>query len=162
MTIPEILKELEPYTGRFPMQAMRAALAQREAITPELLRVVEAVAQDPVAFAEREDYMLHLFRQSPYTTPSVAQCEEIVGGQVLNALIEQGRLVRLNEEVVFMTETYEQMRDRIVAFLRENERITVAQVRDLFGASRKYALALANYLDEKRITRRVGDDRVLR
>jgi hypothetical protein len=32
MTIPEILKELEPYTGRFPMKAMRAAIEQREAI----------------------------------------------------------------------------------------------------------------------------------
>ncbi len=61
MTVPEILKELEPYTGRFPMQAIRAAIAHREAITPELLRVVEAVAQDPVAFAAREGYMLHLF-----------------------------------------------------------------------------------------------------
>lgn len=38
MTIPEILKALEPYTGRFPMEAIRAAIAQREAITPELLR----------------------------------------------------------------------------------------------------------------------------
>ena len=61
MTIPEILKELEPYTGRFPMKAMQAAIEQREAITPELVRVLEAVAQDPVKHAEREDYMLHLF-----------------------------------------------------------------------------------------------------
>ena len=61
MTIPEILKELEPYTGRFPRKAMQAAIEQREAITPELLRVVEAVADDPVKHAEREDYMLHLF-----------------------------------------------------------------------------------------------------
>jgi len=61
MTIPEILKELEPYTGRFPMDAMRAAVEQREAITPELLRVLETVATDPVKHAERGDYMLHLF-----------------------------------------------------------------------------------------------------
>jgi len=45
MTIPEILKELEPHTGRFPKKAMQAAIEQREAITPELLRVVEAVAE---------------------------------------------------------------------------------------------------------------------
>jgi selenocysteine-specific elongation factor len=38
----------------------------------------------------------------------------------------------------------------------------VAQVRDLFSTSRKYALALLGYMDEKRITRRVGDERVLR
>jgi hypothetical protein len=61
MTIPEILKELELYTGHFPMKAMTAAIEQREAITPELLRVLEAVAEDPLAFAKRQDYMLHLF-----------------------------------------------------------------------------------------------------
>jgi hypothetical protein len=61
MTIPEILKELEHYTGRFPMDAMRAAIEQREAITPELLRVLESVAEDPVKHAERKDYMLPLF-----------------------------------------------------------------------------------------------------
>ncbi|HEY6184982.1 MAG TPA: DUF1186 domain-containing protein, partial [Terriglobales bacterium] len=61
MTIPEILKELEPYTGRFPMKAMRAAIELREAITPELLRVVEAVAEDPSGFARQENYMLHCF-----------------------------------------------------------------------------------------------------
>jgi selenocysteine-specific elongation factor len=50
----------------------------------------------------------------------------------------------------------------VVAFLQQNGRITVAQVRDLFDTSRKYALALVGYLDDQRITRRVGDERVLR
>jgi hypothetical protein len=59
MTLPEILSQLEPYTGRFPMKAMRAAVEQREAITPELLKVLETC--DAVAFAKREDYILHVF-----------------------------------------------------------------------------------------------------
>ena len=62
MTIPEILKTLEPYTGRFPMEAMRAAIAQREAITPELLRVLQTVAENPEQYAaRREGSMLHTF-----------------------------------------------------------------------------------------------------
>jgi len=61
MTIPEILKELEPYTGRFPMKAMRAAIEQRKAITPELLRVVEVIAANPTEVAKRKDYMLPVF-----------------------------------------------------------------------------------------------------
>ena len=40
--------------------------------------------------------------------------------------------------------------------------ITIAGVRDLFGASRKYGVALMEYLDQQRVTRRVGDGRVLR
>lgn len=61
MTIPEIIKELEPYTGRFPMQAMRAAVEQREAITPELLRLLQSVADNPAEWAKHSDYMLHVF-----------------------------------------------------------------------------------------------------
>ncbi len=55
MTIPEILKALEPYTGKFPMKAMRAAIQQREAITPDLMRVLESVAEAPVEWAQRKD-----------------------------------------------------------------------------------------------------------
>lgn len=61
MTVPETLNSLNLYTGRFPMQAMREAIAQREAITPELLRVLEAVAENPEQYAQREHQMLHLF-----------------------------------------------------------------------------------------------------
>ncbi|MGD8465294.1 MAG: selenocysteine-specific translation elongation factor [Anaerolineae bacterium] len=108
------------------------------------------------------DYLLYTFRQGPYTTPSVSQCEEQVGGEVLAALIERGQLIKLNEDVILLAETYEAMRDRVVATIREQGSVTVAQVRDLFDTSRKYALALLGYLDEQRITRRVGDERVLR
>ncbi len=124
------------------------------------------LASHEVKFSPKQqqavDYLLYTFRQEPYTTPSVAQSEEQVGDEVLNALIEQGRLVKLNEDVLFLAETYEEMRQRIVAYLQENPSLTVAQVRDMFDTSRKYALALVNYLDEQRVTRRVGDERVLR
>jgi len=61
MTIPEILKELELYTGKFPMKAIQTAIEQREALTPELLRVLESVAADPANWAERTDNMLPVF-----------------------------------------------------------------------------------------------------
>jgi selenocysteine-specific elongation factor len=108
------------------------------------------------------DYLLYAFQQEPYATPSVSQCEKQVGTEVLNALLEQGKLVKLSEDVLLLATTYEEMRDRIVGYLKANESITVAQVRDMFGTSRKYALALVGYLDERRVTRRVGDERVLR
>jgi selenocysteine-specific elongation factor len=108
------------------------------------------------------DSLLRTFARSPYSTPSVSQCEEQVGSEVFAALVEQGTLVKLSDDVVLMASTYDEMRDRLVAYLQENQSITVAQVRDLFGTSRKYALAFVGYLDEKRLTRRVGDERVLR
>jgi selenocysteine-specific elongation factor len=54
------------------------------------------------------------------------------------------------------------MVERVVGHIRERGKITVGEVRDMFRTSRKYALALLEYLDQQHITRRVGDERVLR
>ena len=51
---------------------------------------------------------------------------------------------------------------RVIRHIEDKGAITVAQVRDMFAASRKYALALMEHLDERRVTRRVGDERLLR
>jgi selenocysteine-specific elongation factor len=140
-------------------------MASKEGWLAETAGTVRLASHEAVFTPKQQqavDYLLFTFRQSPYTTPSVTQCLEMVGDDVLGALIEQGTLVRLGEDVIFLAETYEEMRDRVVAYLETHERITVAQVRDMLDTSRKYALALVGYLDEQRITRRVGDERVLR
>jgi selenocysteine-specific elongation factor len=106
--------------------------------------------------------LLAAFRKSPYTPPSVADSEAVVGMEVLNALIQQGRLIQVSEDVLFLRETYEEMVKQVIEHIKEKGTITVAQVRDMFAASRKYALALMEHLDERKVTKRVGDERVLR
>ncbi len=115
-----------------------------------------------VAQQEQVDELLALFRRQPYTTPSVADCEAKLGSDLLAALVEQGYLVKVSEDVLFLTETYEEMVRRVTDHIRREGSITIAQVRDLFGASRKYALAFMEHLDERHVTRRVEDARVLR
>jgi len=110
----------------------------------------------------RVEALLREFAAAPYTPPSVATSEEKVGADVLAALLEQRKLVKVSSEVLFSAATYEEMVARIVAQLQEKGKITVAEVRDLFNTSRKYALALLEHLDERQVTRRVGDERVLR
>lgn len=106
--------------------------------------------------------LLAAFDREPYTPPSYTECEQAVGSDVLTALFENKTLVRLSDAVVFRTEDYERMVEAIVQRIRTEGKITLAQVRDMFGTSRKYAQALLEYLDEQRVTRRVGDERVLR
>jgi selenocysteine-specific elongation factor len=108
------------------------------------------------------DALLARFRSAGYTAPSVAECTAAVGEDVLSALVEGGTLVRLSDDVVYLAETFEAMKERVVEQIRATGSVTIAQVRDLFGASRKYALALMETLDEQRVTRRRGDTRVLR
>lgn len=107
------------------------------------------------------DAVLTAFRRSPYAPPSTAEVEAQVGTAVLHALLEQGYLTQVSEDVLFLTETYQEMVERIIAHLEREGSITVAQARDMLQTSRKYALALLEHLDEARVTRRVGDERVL-
>ncbi|MBC8264451.1 MAG: selenocysteine-specific translation elongation factor [Anaerolineales bacterium] len=106
--------------------------------------------------------LLAAFKKNPYTTPSVTDSEVMVGAEVLSALIQQGKLVQISEDVLFLKETYEEMVKQVIEHIKDKGSITVAQVRDMFAASRKYALSLMEHLDERRVTRRVGDERVLR
>jgi len=81
--------------------------------------------------------------------------------ELIDALIVRGDLVAVSNDLVYDRETYETITQAIVAAIREHGQISVAQVRDILGTSRRYALALMSHLDERRVTRRVGDERVL-
>ena len=70
--------------------------------------------------------------------------------------------MRVSDGVVFSADAYQEMVDAVRAHLLQQGAITVAQVRDMFNASRKYALGLMEHLDDIKLTRRVGDERVLR
>jgi len=50
---------------------------------------------------------------------------------------------------------------KITAKIKASGKVGLGEVRDMFGTSRKYAQALLEYMDRGKITRRVGDDRVL-
>lgn len=108
------------------------------------------------------DRMVAQMAAQPYTTPSVSEIESALTSDVFSALLEQRVLTKVNHEVCFLTSTYEEMIERVVAYTRANGKVTLAEVRDLFKASRKYAQGLLEHLDERKITRRVGDERVLR
>jgi selenocysteine-specific elongation factor len=108
------------------------------------------------------DKLLADFRRAPYNTPLPKDVAAAVGDEVMLALIEGGQLTRLSSEVILLTETYQEFVAWLKDYLPQHQTINVAQVRDVFNTSRKYALALLEYTDEQRLTKRVGDERVLR
>jgi selenocysteine-specific elongation factor len=111
---------------------------------------------------EATDRLLREFRRAPYTTPSYKEAVTALGEDVVLALVEAGRLVRLGPDVLLLPETYAELVAWVKRAIAERGSVNVAQVRDAFDTSRKYALALLEYLDDQHITKRVGDERVLR
>jgi len=80
---------------------------------------------------------------------------------VYNTLIEMGELVKLGEDIAVSKDAYDEAVGLIRKQIKENGPIQLGQFRDLLGTSRKYAMALLDYFDQNRITRRVGDNRIL-
>jgi selenocysteine-specific elongation factor len=102
------------------------------------------------------------FEQNPFSPPSVKECQAEVGEDVLNALVELNELVAVSADVIFRKQDYEAMIAKTRETLQQNGQITLAEVRDLFDTSRKYAQALLEHLDANGITMRDGDFRKLR
>ena len=128
------------------------------------IRLPGFVSTFNAAQQQRVDQLLRLFREHPYNPPGRAEAETIVGAEVLASLIEQGRLVKLggsSDAVLFLRESYEEAIAKLVAYLRQHSKMTAAEARDVLGTSRKYILPLLEHMDERHITRRIGDERLL-
>jgi selenocysteine-specific elongation factor len=103
------------------------------------------------------DAFLKALTQNPYSPPG----ELIPEPDLLNLLIEKRQVVKVSDSVVFAASAYEDMVARVKAHIKARGKVSLAEVRDMFRTSRKYAQALLEHLDGEKITRRVGDERVL-
>ncbi|MBM3293008.1 MAG: selenocysteine-specific translation elongation factor [Candidatus Aminicenantes bacterium] len=82
--------------------------------------------------------------------------------KIMGALVEQGRLVRLDPKVTLHRDAYEKARSAVLEYLRLRKSITIAETKDILKVSRKYAFAVLEYLDKGQVTRRAGDAHVLK
>ncbi len=78
---------------------------------------------------------------------------------LLEMLLREKHLVRVNEDLVFHRSAIDELRRMLAA--RRTQRFSVPEFKDWTGVSRKYAIPLLEYLDRERITRREGHERVV-
>ncbi len=81
--------------------------------------------------------------------------------KIVTLLLRDKVLVKLSDELVFHSAALAELRKRVVEHKATAAKIDVARFKDLAGVSRKYAIPLLEYLDRERVTRRVGDERVI-
>ena len=106
--------------------------------------------------------LMRKFVQNPFAPPTIKECKAEVGEEILNALIGLNQLVAVSSEVVFRKQDYDLMVKKINEILEAKGQISLAEARDLFDTSRKYAQALLEHLDAIGITLRADDYRKLR
>ncbi len=107
---------------------------------------------------ETADRFLAALRNGGTQPPASSTIEP----ELLSYMEARREIVRVAEGLYFDPVAHKALTARITAMLAERGEITLAEVRDLLRTSRKYAQAILEDLDRRRITRRVGDVRVLR
>ena len=105
------------------------------------------------------------FEQAGLAVPAVGEVLARAGVEaarartLLEILIREKRLVRINQELVFHRAALEKLRSLLAE--RRAARFSVPEFKEWTGVSRKYAIPLLEYLDRARITRREGNQRVI-
>ncbi|OGN91521.1 MAG: selenocysteine-specific translation elongation factor [Chloroflexi bacterium RBG_13_48_10] len=108
------------------------------------------------------DGLLARFIASPFSPPTSKECLAEVGEDIYTALLDLGLIIYIPPDVVFRKQDYELMLSEVISLLKSRGTITAAEVRDHFNTSRRYVLALLEYLDTQGITVREGDIRRLK
>ena len=169
--------ERYPLRPGMPREELRGRLAMADRVFDALLKQLESeglvnsgagwvadIDFAPELTGDQEQMvneLLERFRGSPYGPPTVKEARSAVGDELYEHLRQSDELVQVAEDVVFSRDAYGDMVEQIQQLIRDRGAVTVAEVRDYFDTSRKYAMALLEYLDRQSVTLRDGDERRL-
>ena len=175
-----------PLSPGITREDLRSSIGRR--VKPEVFReaLTELIAQNKLEVkgevAKRPGTAINLqpdeqaakdkiesaFRASGLAVPSV---KEVLAGlsveakraeKLLHILLRDKSLIKVSHELIFHKAALTHLKVRLLAYKTSSgERISVSAFKDLTGITRKYAIPLLEYLDRERVTRRMGDERVI-
>ena len=144
-------------------------LIRQKQVVGDLRRIARADHKPKLSgnLRKLKDKIIAAYQEGQFQPPDPANFAGQAGGNAasLNDLLElcvaEGYLVAVGPDFYLHSDTEAEMRRRITARLQTGPGLTVAEIRDLLGTTRKYAVPLCEYLDRVGLTRREGDLRVL-
>jgi selenocysteine-specific elongation factor len=144
-------------------------LMQRKQIVGDLRRIARADFKPKLSANLRKlkDKLVAAYKDARFQPPEPASFAGHAGGNAanLNDLFEvcvaEGYLVRVADDIYLHADVEAEMRRLIADRLAAGSGMTVAEIRDLLGTTRKYAVPLCEYLDRVGVTQRQGDLRLL-
>ncbi len=117
--------------------------------------------------AESKKIIEHAFASAGLKVPALKdvlaslKVDKVRAQKIVTLLLRDKVLVKISEDLVFHSAALLDLRRRVSSEKTKSSRIDVARFKDLTGVSRKYAIPLLEYLDRERVTRRVGEERVI-
>jgi selenocysteine-specific elongation factor len=116
----------------------------------------------PPEMRDAAEKLLHLISDTPSDPPSRKQiAPDASSRRALSFLIDQGEVVEVSEDLVLARDAFERMKEGVAAFISKNGSATVSELRQALQTSRRTLVPLLERLDRERVTKRVGDQRML-
>ncbi len=113
-----------------------------------------------------KDKLVAAYQEARFQPPEPSSFAGQAGGNAANlddllgVCVAEGHLIHITEGVYIHSDVEADMRRRVTQRLAEGAALTVADIRDMLGTTRKYAVPLCEYLDRIGVTRREGDLRL--
>ncbi len=178
--------ESKPLLPGMPSEELRNRLS--EGLDPRLFRLLidgmaeeQAVVQEGEVIrlsghrvrldesgTELEKSVLDIYRQAALAPPRLEETAQKVNRpraevtELVRHLTRTGLLAHITGDMYVLTEALDDLRRRLITYLKQNDQITTQDFKNMVGASRKYVIPLAEFFDREKTTLRVGEKRVLR
>ncbi len=165
-------EDLRGRTGAKP-EIFRAALAQLTAARAITLSgdLVQSAGREIALLPEEARAKELIAAEFDRAGLAVPRFEEVLGKlpveklraqKILQLLLREKTLVKIADDLVFHQSAVSRLREMIANYKKtKGVQLPIGAFKDLTGVTRKYAIPLLEYLDRERVTRRVGDERVI-
>ncbi|NQU66828.1 MAG: selenocysteine-specific translation elongation factor [Candidatus Marinimicrobia bacterium] len=113
------------------------------------------------------EHLLTLLSKEKYNSSSITVLSTKMGESekqiklLLDIAEQQGKILRLEGHLMFTRQNFDQLKNEVISFFNTNEILSISEFKDIAGTSRKYAMPLLEYFDQKKITYRTADGRKL-
>lgn len=108
-----------------------------------------------------EEYKALRYAPPKYVDLVASEKDKTAFKMVYDLLLDQGDLVKLNEDCTLLKEAYEGAKTIVIEYIKKNGAISASSAREVFDTNRKYAVAILEHFDSIKLTKRVENDRVL-
>lgn len=129
----------------------------------EFLSMPSHEIQKDALYEKTEKKLLDIFEKSGLDFPRLSEVD--MGGiepdvidDILLLLMEEGKIIKLGEELYTLTEYIEKSKEIILGLLKEKDLITMGEIRDSLETSRKNAKLIVEYMDSIKVTKRNGTE----
>lgn len=154
--------KMEPKLFTGLINSIRDVVTEKEVLRLKTFSTILSQADE--SMKNRIIEMLQIGRFQPPTKEELSHSLKLDHkhlSDILNHLVKEGTLVRINDSLYLTTSIYTEMINKLKDLFSKKPEMTVAEFRDILSTTRKYALPILEYLDSIKVTLRVGDVRKL-